>query len=61
MVIYTRLKAEEKRNKLERREARKLRTISNQVHNEKAEDKDVGEFLCMMIDTAKLAQSNAVS
>lgn len=55
MIIFHNLRAEEKRLKKERREARRLRTMTSQVQNEKAEDKDVGEFVCIMIDTAKLA------
>lgn len=60
MIIFYNLKAEEKRKKMERREERRLRTVSNQVQNEKAEDKDVGEFMCIMLDTAKLAPPTIV-
>lgn len=59
IIIYYKLKAEEKKRKQERREARKLRTLSNKVDSQGVvEDKDVGEFVCMMIDTAKLAPRN---
>lgn len=57
MIISRTLKADEERRKKARREARRLKTISNKFIEEKDEgeiDKDVGEFLCMMIDTGKL-------
>lgn len=55
IVIFCKLKEQEKRRKMERREARRLRTLSHQVQpSEQIEDRDVGEFLCKMIDTAKI-------
>jgi predicted RND superfamily exporter protein len=57
IIIYYILKADEKRKRLERREARKLKTISSQIHAGTAEDKDLGEFVFKMFDTAKIAPS----
>lgn len=55
IIIFCKLKEQEKRRKSERREARRLRTLSHQVQpSDQIEDRDVGEFLCKMIDTAKI-------
>lgn len=57
LIIFYSLKADYRRRKAARRQARRLKTISNQVQESEKEevDRDVGEFVFKMIDTGKLA------